>query len=182
MMDLAMHILDLVYNSIRAHAQHIKITILDSKEKDLIEMKIDDDGDGMSEAMLTQVQNPFVTSRTTRKVGLGVAFISQLAKDCEGAFKITSKLGEGTHLLLSLKRSHIDVPPWGDLGETLATIIQGDSTYDVSFTYQKDEGEFILDTKVIKELVSPVAINDAAVVIWLKDYVNEGLAALRRTK
>ncbi|MEF9962360.1 MAG: ATP-binding protein [Erysipelotrichaceae bacterium] len=181
-MDLALHILDLVYNSIRAHAKHIKITLLDSEEKDLIEMSIVDDGDGMSEEMLAQVQNPFVTSRTTRKVGLGVAFISQLAKDCDGVFKITSKLGEGTCLMLTLKRSHIDVPPWGDLGETLATIIQGDSTYDVSFTYQNDEGEFILDTKIIKELVAPVAISDAAIVIWLKDYVNEGLAALRRTK
>ncbi|MEF9920746.1 MAG: ATP-binding protein [Erysipelotrichaceae bacterium] len=180
MMDLAMHILDLVYNSIRAHAHLIKVIILDSEEKDEIKIQIIDDGDGMSEQMLEQVQNPFMTSRTTRKVGLGVALISQLAQNCEGSFTITSALNKGTSLVITLKRSHIDVPPWGDLGESFATIIQGDVEHEVYFLYQNDQGEFELDTKEIKKLVNPVPINDASIIVWIKEYVNEGLFALRR--
>ena len=182
MMDLAMHILDIVYNSIRAHARHIKLWILDSNEKNQIVICIEDDGDGMDEEMLIKVQDPFYTSRTTRKVGLGIPFVSALADMCEGSFKLESNVNVGTRLTLTLKKDHIDTPPWGDIGESIATIIQSDDGNAFYMKYEMDDASFQFDSEEIKQELAPVSIREAEVILWIKEYVNEGITALRRSK
>lgn len=175
MPDLAMHLLDIVYNSIRAGAHWIYITIIDSKKDDVLSCEVKDDGCGMDEAMVENVQSPFYTTRTTRDVGLGIPLFKEGALATQGSFQLTSKVGEGTTIYASYVRSHLDCPVLGDLAETLATLIQADATIEYHFTYTNDEGVFVLDTKEIKEILDGVPINEPDIIIWLKDYIREGV-------
>lgn len=182
MNDLAMYLLDLCMNSISAKASLITILIEDLNHQDEIRIRIHDDGKGMDNIQVHAAQDPFYTSRKTRKVGLGIPFAKQLAISCEGRFEISSKINEGTNIYISLKKSHIDLPPWGDIGESIATMVQYDTSHDIVFTYQNDKETFRLDTRVIKKQITPIVISEAQVILWIKDYVNEGLYSLWRIK
>ena len=175
MPDIAMHLLDIVYNSIRALAKNIKITIEDLKKENKIEIIIEDDGKGMDEKTIQQVIDPFFTTRTTRHVGLGVPLFKAGVEATGGSFKITSKVDKGTIIHAIYIKDHIDTPPLGNLAETLVTLIQADENIDYYFQYKNDDHEFIFDTKQIKEILENVKINDPEIILWLKDYIKEGV-------
>lgn len=175
MPDIAMHLLDIAYNSIRALAKMIKITIHDSEKENHIEISVEDDGCGMDEEMTKNVVDPFFTTRTTRKVGLGIPLFKEGALATGGDFKITSKVGVGTITQASYVKNHWDTPPLGDLAETLVTLIQADDQIDFLFTYVSDNHQFCLDTKEIKVILDGVKINEPDIILWLKDYIKEGL-------
>lgn len=176
MPDLAMHILDLVYNSIRAKATWIHIAIIDSMLEDLISIVIEDNGCGMDEVTALKVQSPFYTTRTTRDVGLGIPLFKEAALMCQGKFNLTSTLGKGTRIEASFQKTHWDTPPMGDLAETMATLIQANEAITYEFTYTKDNHTFYLNTKEIKTILDGVPITEPDVIIWLKQYIKEGLA------
>ena len=96
MKDLASHIMDIVQNSVRANAQNIEITIEEHLSGDLLKITVKDDGDGMDEETLKRVRDPFFTSRTVRKVGLGIPLFQQNAERTGGSLSITSQQGKGT--------------------------------------------------------------------------------------
>ncbi len=175
MPDIAMHLLDIVYNSIRAKASLIKIYLLDSESKDQMICRVEDNGSGMDEETVERVQSPFYTTRTTRDVGLGVPLFKQGALQAGGWFKLESKVGEGTLIEAGYTRSNIDAPAWGDLAETLVTLIQADAGIDYEITYEWDGGSFVMNTKEIKELLDGVPINEPDIILWLKDYIKEGI-------
>lgn len=175
MQDIAMHILDIAYNSIRALATNIKIRIDDLKSKNIIQIEIEDNGKGMDKETLSHVTDPFYTTRTTRKVGLGVPLFKEGAIMTGGNFEIQSIVGKGTKISATYVKDHLDTPPLGDLAETLVTLIQADDTIDYYFVYRNDDKEFILDTKEIKNILEDVKINEPEIILWLKDYIKEGL-------
>ena len=80
MKEISLHILDLAQNSIRAGADNVLIRIEEDSAADTFSVSLTDDGCGMGAEMAKSVQNPFVTTRTTRKVGLGVPFFKQAAE------------------------------------------------------------------------------------------------------
>ena len=114
MSDIAMHLLDIIFNSIRAKARLIKIYIEDSQKEDKIVCRIEDDGCGMDEQTQIEVQNPFFTTRTTRDVGLGIPLFKQGALQTGGQFHLASKLGEGTVIEAVYVKSNIDCPSLGE--------------------------------------------------------------------
>ncbi len=175
MQEIAMTILDIVYNSIRAKASLIKILIKDSIKDNVIDILVEDDGCGMDEEAIRHVIDPFYTTRTTRKVGLGVPLFKQMVEDTGGQFHIESKVGIGTKIQGCFVKNHLDTPPMGDIIETMMTLLQADESIDYYFEYTTDENSFIFDTKQIKEVLDGVKINEPEILLWLKNYMKEGL-------
>ncbi|WP_245684731.1 ATP-binding protein [Orenia metallireducens] len=175
-----MHILDIIQNSIKAKAELIQLLIDEDIKNDKLLIKIIDDGCGMSEELQKRVLDPFVTSRTTRKVGLGLSLFQQAAKQCEGDLKIESTLGEGTVITVDFKYSHIDRAPLGDLVGTIITILSVNPDLDLLYRHLINDNEFIFDTRIIKEELEDVQINLPEILSWLESYLTEGLEDLRR--
>lgn len=122
MKELALHFLDLVENSIRARAKRILLSIVEKIEEDYLEVTIQDDGEGMDEVTLRRVGDPFFSGQR-KKVGLGIPLFVQVVEQCGGRIEVSSQQGQGTTLKAFVKRSHIDLPPLGNLPETLALLV-----------------------------------------------------------
>lgn len=188
MKDLSLHILDIAENSLRAGATLIKITVGEHIASNWLTLEISDNGKGMSEEMRRTVTNPFVTTRTLRKVGLGLPLLAQRCELCEGDLQIISEEGKGTTVKAKMRYGHIDRVPLGDMGSTLMALIMTHPTTHYIYTYdyeQWDEEEgaqniksFIMDTEEIKQILGDVAIENTQVLLWLKEYVNSNMALL----
>lgn len=175
MQEIAMNILDIAYNSIKAKASLIKILIYDSSKSNIIKIQIIDNGIGMSQETINKVVDPFYTTRTTRKVGLGIPMFKENIEATGGNFSIESTIGKGTTITGEFVKNHIDTPPMGNLVDTIITLIQADDKIDYLFKYKSDDFEFVFDTNEIKVILDGVAINLPEIIVWLKDYIKEGL-------
>lgn len=146
MEDLSLHILDVVENSIAAGASKIEILITEDQAENLLVVEINDNGRGMSQEILDKVLDPFYTTRTTRRVGMGLSLLAQSAEESNGKFEISSKEGSGTAVKATFQYDHIDRKPLGDLKSTFIALLT--SYPDINFVYSHtdEEGEFVLDT------------------------------------
>jgi len=151
MEDLSLHILDIVENSIRARAKKIEIKIIKDKKRDLLNVEIIDDGEGMDEKTLKNVLDPFFTTRNTRKVGLGLPLLAQSAEESGGSIKIKSKPGKGTKVKATFGYSHIDRRPLGDIYESLKVLITANPDINFIYEYREDGVSYHLNTKGIKK-------------------------------
>lgn len=175
MRELSLHILDIAQNSIVAEADEIRIAIVEDFHEDLLAICIKDDGNGMDHETLSKVVDPFYTTRTTRKVGLGIPMFKQAAEQCEGSFEITSDLGVGTKIIAKFKHSHIDRMPLGNMSDTLITIINSSDRIDLMYTHQVNNEQFTLSTREIKKTLGELPITNLDVLIWLRDYIKENI-------
>ncbi len=175
MRELSLHILDIAQNSIAAEAETLRIAIIEDLFKDSLTIKIKDDGTGMDAETVKKVIDPFYTSRTTRKVGLGIPLFKLSAEQCDGMFDIKSQLGVGTEIIAEFKHSHIDRVPLGNMTDTLITIINASDHMNLIYTHSYNGNCFTLNTKEIKKLLDGVSINTIDVIKWLKEYITEGL-------
>ena len=175
MQDFSLHILDLMENSINAQAKRIELKIDEDEKKDLLTIEISDDGTGMSEEMVAKVLDPFVTTRTTRKVGLGLSLFSQAAKECDGNATIHSELGKGTQLKGTFQLSHIDLKPWGSMVETILTLVIGNPEIDFFYQHRKGDFEYTLDSAEIKQELEGVPLSNPNVVGLLRKDLKENL-------
>ena len=158
MEDLSLHILDIVENSIKAKASRVEIKVVEDMAKDLLTIEIKDDGQGIDEETIKKVLDPFFTTRTTRKVGLGLPLLSQAARESGGNVEIASKVGRGTKVKATFGYSHIDRKPLGNMEMTLTTLIAGNPEVDFIYEHKKDELEYRLDTKEIRTRIKSGAI------------------------
>ena len=175
MEEIAMYILDIVNNSIRAGSNNIHVFIKDSVKENIVHVMIVDDGCGMNETQLNKVTDPFYTSRTTRNVGLGVPMFKDSVEMSGGTFNIQSLENDGTLIEGTYIKDHLDTPPMGDIIETMITLIQFDENINYIFEYNEDDHEFVLNTIDIKEILEDVPINIPEVLNWLREYIKEGL-------
>ena len=135
MEDLSLHIMDIVENSTAVGSTFIEIIINSDTKSNFLQIIIRDNGPGMDPEMLKNVRDPFVTTRTTRRVGLGISLLEQAAHEADGGLKLDSKLGEGTEISATFKLDHIDLKPLGNIGSTFVSIILGNP--DIDFVYKK---------------------------------------------
>ena len=171
-----MHILDICENSIDADASLIRITIEEDTKKNILRLEIVDDGKGMEQEIVDKLLDPFYTTRTTRRVGLGFPLLAQSAKDAGGNIAIKSELGLGTVVTANFVRDHIDRKPLGNISESIITMIAGrGTTIDIVYKHEKDGRSFLLDTREIKQELQSVPITDPEIVNFLKKYFTEGL-------
>jgi anti-sigma regulatory factor (Ser/Thr protein kinase) len=175
MEELSLHILDLAQNSVSAKATCVEIAISVQSDKNRLQIMIKDNGVGMSEAVVKRVADPFYTTRTTRKVGMGIPLFKALAQACDGDLSIESTCGEGTIVTATMALSHIDRPPMGGLAESMATLIMCNTEIEFILICEVDDQLFRVDTVEIKQILNGVPVNHPDVVIWLKEYIAEGL-------
>ena len=175
MRDLSLHILDIVQNSLSAKSSIVKISVAADTKSDMLTITIADNGSGMSEEMIKKVTSPFVTSRRTRDVGLGIPLFAQSCESADGSLTITSQLGEGTQITATLALSHIDRPPLGDIAQTMAMLTVTNPNADFVLNAISDEKAFAYDTRQIKETLGPVPVTRPQVSAFIQQYLQEGL-------
>ncbi len=173
MPELSLNILDVAQNSTRAGAMLTQIRILADTKADTLTIVIADNGCGMTQEQLSAVCDPFFTTRTTRKVGLGVPFFKQAAEDTGGSFSITSEPGRGTTVTAVFGLSHIDRMPLGDMTATIHTLITMYPTLDFCYTYDIDGRSFTLDTREFREVLGGVSFAEPEVSQYIRDYLIE---------
>ena len=175
MKDLSMHIMDIIQNSVRAEASIVQLEIVESQKDDLFSIGIKDDGFGMSEEVLARAIDPFFTTRTTRKVGLGLSLLKQNAEQTGGRMDISSKEGVGTELEAVFSHSHLDRPSLGDVAGTMVLLVGANPEMDFLYKHSSDIGEYVFDTKEIKEVLEGVSVSDPEIMKYLKEMIKENL-------
>lgn len=179
MKELSLHILDIVQNSIKAKAKNITVEIVENTGDDTLTISVTDDGCGMSEEFLANVRDPFTTTRTTRKTGMGISLFEAAAVQTGGGLDITSRLGEGTTLKVWFGLSSIDRAPLGDMAGTMETIIGGAPDIDYIYRHITNKGEFLLDTKELRQMLGSVPLNVPDILSWINGYIEEGLSEIQ---
>ncbi len=174
--ELSLYVLDITMNSVRAGATEIDIKL--TEEGKWLDFSVTDNGCGMKKEQVEKLSNPFFTTRKTRKVGLGIPFLTMLAELTGGYVKITSKheseyADHGTTTFARFGRHHIDFVPLGDMVETVKTLIQGSP--DINFTYNHtiDGREVSLSCAELKEVLGDVPLNEPEVLMWIDGYLRE---------
>ena len=173
MRELSLNVMDVAQNSVRAEAKLVKIIVNESDKDDFLSISIEDDGCGMSEEQVNQVIDPFFTTRTTRKVGLGIPLFKLSAEQTGGSFDIKSKIGEGTTTKASYVKSHVDMTPLGDINSTVEILIRCNPDIDFVFTHSTDSGSFTLDTRELREILGDVSLDTPDVLEWINQYLEE---------
>ncbi len=169
MEDLSLHILDIVENSVAAEANKIEIRITEDKKNDLLSVEIIDNGIGMDEETKNKVLDPFYTSKTVRRFGLGLPLLSESAKAANGQLSIESKKGEGTKVKADFQYTHIDRKPLGDMGQTIITLIIGNPEIDLIYVHKKNSHTYILDTRILKAQLKETPLNSLAGIRMIKE-------------
>ncbi|MBR7187623.1 MAG: sensor histidine kinase [Clostridia bacterium] len=173
MKEIALHLLDIVQNSVKAGAVHVDIRFSLGEDGALV-MTVKDDGCGMSPEFVARVRSPFVTTRTTRKVGLGIPLLMQNAMQSGGRVDIESQLGEGTTITAVFMTRSIDCLPLGDLASTMATIIMGSpDAPEFSLHCDSPAGEMDFSTEQIRAVMDGVSLAEPAVVQWIQESLQE---------
>ena len=180
MKELSLNILDIAQNSVKANASLIGISIDGTEE--VLSFKITDNGKGMTADFLSRVTDPFTTTRTTRKVGLGLPFLKMEAEMTGGSFSIKSKSEteykeHGTEVFASFNKKSIDYIPLGDIIGTLCALVQGAENTDFIFNHKMPHGEVFLSTKEMRELLGDVPLGSPEVISWVREYLSEAYSA-----
>ncbi len=178
MRELSLNVLDIAQNSIRAEATLVTIEIIENTKEHELLIKISDNGKGMSEVQLQSVRDPFFTTRTTRKVGMGIPLFKMAAEMTGGSFNIESELGKGTVTSALFKTDHLDFTPLGDVCSTVMTLITMNLHIDFVYIRSLDEKQFTVDTRQLKEILGDVPLNEYSIAQWIKDYILENTKQL----
>ncbi len=173
MTELSLNVLDVAENATRAKASLVEIRVSADTAQDSLVIVIKDDGCGMTPEQIAQVTDPFFTSRTTRKVGLGVPFFKYAAESAGGAFTIHSTIGVGTEVTASFVLSHIDRMPLGDMTATIHNLIVYHEDVDFIYRYAYNEKSFTLDTREFREILGEVSFSAPEVSHYIKDFLTE---------
>ena len=181
MRELSLHILDIIENGIGAGAELIRLTISEDRRNNLLRITITDNGRGIPAKVLDKVTDPFFTTRTTRRVGLGLSLFREASRRCDGEFRITSGEGKGTEVYATFRRDHIDLAPMGDMPGTMTTLIMGSPQVDFVYTHEVDGKTFHLDTRDIKDELDGVPIQDPQVLKHISAMIRESLAELKNS-
>lgn len=175
MLELSLNILDIVENSVAANATLITITVIEDINNDLLSVSIEDNGKGMDSELLKNAADPFITTRKTRRIGLGLPFFKMAAELAGGNFSINSEKGKGTAVFAAFKHSHIDRMPLGDMAGTLSALITANPKADFLYTHTYNDKSFSLDTRELKKILKGVSLSRPEISLWISDYVRENL-------
>lgn len=179
MKDLSLHVMDLLQNSTVVDSSIITLDIIDSIKDNIFKFTITDDGRGMSKEFLSKVTDPYSTTRTTRKVGLGLPLIKMNCEHCGGGFEIESTLGKGTKLTFWFEHNHLDRPPMGDLAGVFVLTIAQNETIRFKLNYKTDIDTFEFDTLEVKEALDGMSLNNMDIIKMLREMIEENLKEIK---
>ncbi|MBQ2815432.1 MAG: ATP-binding protein [Clostridia bacterium] len=173
MRELSLNVLDIVQNSITANANLIEIELIEDINNDILKINIFDNGKGMTEEQIKSVTDPFYTTRTTRKIGLGIPLFKMAAEMSGGTFIIESTVGVGTKIYTSYIHSSIDRMPVGNINETVSMLIRMNPDIDFIYTHAFNEKSYSLDTRELREQLDEVPLDTPDVIDWINEYLTE---------
>jgi signal transduction histidine kinase len=173
MKDLSLHILDIVENSVAASADKIEIRISEDKKKDLLSVEVIDNGVGMDRKTVEKALDPFYTSKTVRRFGLGLPLLSEAAKAANGHLSIQSKKGEGTRIKADFQSSHVDRKPLGDMAQTIITLVMGSPEVDLIYVHKKNSHTYRFDTRKIRAQLMETPINSPSGIRMIKEVLKK---------
>jgi anti-sigma regulatory factor (Ser/Thr protein kinase)/YHS domain-containing protein len=173
--DLSLHILDIVENAISAKAKRIEILVIEEPREDRLTIEIQDDGIGMDEEVSQKAVDPFFTTRSSRRVGLGLSLMAQAAQEAGGSLQIESKLGKGTKVMATFQYHHIDRKPLGSMVETMMTLFLGNPELEISYTHQKEGKSYVFSSSRLKNQFKDRSLTDPEVIQWVRMHLKEGL-------
>lgn len=186
MKELSLNVLDIAQNSVKAGATQIGIYL--TQKDNVLQIKITDNGCGMSQQVLQGVTNPFFTTRTTRNVGLGLPFFKQAAEQCGGSFSICSttqqqdEKNHGTQVSATFVTDNIDFTPVGDMVSTMVTLIQGAPSIDFDFVHSIDDEQISLDTVQMRQVLGEdISFDNFEVICWITEYLKEQYSLITKT-
>jgi hypothetical protein len=163
--ELALHLLDIAHNSVSAHARNITIAVEENTVTDRLTLSVGDDGIGMDAVTVQRVTDPFVTSRKTRNVGLGIPLLKAAAEMCGGSLVIHSIPGVGTR---------IDA-------ETILSLVVGCPDVHWIFRYKADEQIFEFDDAPIKQELVDIPLSEPEVLSYLRELLESGVSQLQES-
>lgn len=168
-----MNVLDVAQNSVAAGAKLVQIALEADEARGTLLLAVEDDGRGMTPDTAARALDPFYTTRTTRKVGLGLPFLKMAAEMTGGGLSITSQPGRGTRVCAQLGLYHIDRAPLGDMASTVAGLIQCSPDIDFVYTVRTARGEFCADTREMRAVLGGVPLSEPSVAQWIREFIEE---------
>ena len=179
MLELAQHILDIAENSIRAGARLINISVSEDTTLDLLTIEISDDGCGMKEDEVKKALDPFYTTKTVRRVGLGLPLLTDAAKMSGGELKLKSEANRGTTVVATFGLSHIDRQPLGNITSTLISLIATNLNIDFIYNHRHNDRRFTLDTRLIRNEIEDVPISHPEIIKYIRGVIEEGIQEIK---
>jgi len=176
--ELALHIVDIGENSIRAEAANIWILIDEDDAQDRIAIEIRDDGVGMDEETLERALDPFYTTKKVRRVGLGLPMLKEASRRAGGDLSLISAPSSGTRVRVDFQKSHWDRQPLGDVPGAIMTLVAGNPGINIHYRHECNGKVFKFETADIRDILGDVPLNNAEVLSFIKEYVREGLGEI----
>jgi hypothetical protein len=176
--ELSLHILDIAENGVAAGADCIQILVNENRRDDLLTIAVSDNGRGMPVDKLKNPTDPFITTRTTRRVGMGLSLLAAAAERCDGKLEIEAEAGRGTRVAATFRYSHIDRAPVGDMAATITTLIMGNPKIDFVYRHIIDGEEFTLDTRDLREGPEDNSLADPVLLHHLAKSIRDSLNRL----
>jgi hypothetical protein len=173
MEDLSLHILDITQNSTRAGATRVAIEVVERPAENLLAFIIRDNGSGMTEDQLSRLHDPFFTTRTTRRVGLGIPLLKQTAEQAGGGLAVTSAPGKGTTVEARYEYDNVDTPPLGDIATTIWTLVVTNPGVDFDYVHVRGESRFEMNTAALKNTLRRRNLSSPRVARALRKYITE---------
>lgn len=173
MPEISLNVLDVAENSTRAQASRVEVSVAADTASDTLTIVIADDGCGMTPEQVSQVTDPFFTTRKTRRVGLGVPFFKMAAELSGGSFTIDSEPGKGTAVTAVFGLSNVDRMPLGDMTSTMHTLITMHEDTDFLYRFRVDEDAFELDTAEMREILGGVPFHEPEISAYIREYLAE---------
>ena len=178
MRELSLNVLDIAQNSVSANASLIEIEISENTSGNELLISISDNGKGMTPEQVENVRDPFFTTRTTRKVGMGIPLFRFAAEMTGGRLEIESQVGVGTRVRAYFKTDHLDFTPVGDMASTMISLITMNLHIDFVYKRKLDDKQFTVDTRQLKEILGDVPLNEPSIAMWIQQYINENTKQL----
>jgi signal transduction histidine kinase len=178
MTELSLNILDIVQNSLRAEASEVTIEITESAADDLFSITVSDNGCGIPGGILETVTDPFTTTRTTRKTGLGLPLLRHHAVLTGGEVQVSSSAGKGTVVMANFGRSHVDRQPLGDIAGVMIILISANPDLDFLYSHQTDSGKYVFSTVETRKILETDRIDDYALLQDLRMMIKESIQAI----
>lgn len=178
MKELALNILDICNNSVEAAASLIEITIDEATNPGQLAITINDNGRGMDKETLMRVENPWFTTRTTRRQGMGIPLFKQHALMTGGSFRIVSEPGKGTTLTATFVTDSVDRQPMGDLAGSLLILAGNTENTRIVMLYVTPSGSWTFDSDEIKSLLGIERIAGNMLTSSLRELIEYNIGEL----
>jgi hypothetical protein len=178
-LELSLHVLDVLQNSVEAGATQVRLEVNEDLRADRLEIVVTDNGKGMDPEMTARVFDPFVTTRKTRHIGLGIPLFAEAARSCNGDLEIESIPGKGTRLRADFQHSHLDRMPLGDMPSILLVTLLAPRVMDIEYIHRINQEEFVFRSAEAREVLGDVPFSQSEVRAWLEETLREGEADLK---